>query len=136
MSIEYKLFGRPKTPEELMDKAERKGLDSVDVVLGDFDSIGGRNFSYHCVVELRAGKTRLRYSQHKYNRSGNLAEVVIEKAIVQQNSLQDAIEAAKILQDHGFQSSINGKSIEEAQEALEQHKEAIQAKRQELAPYL
>lgn len=136
MSVEYKLFGRPKTPEELMDKAERKGIDTVDVVVGTYDSLGMRDFSYHCVVELRAGKTRLRLSEHKYNRSGNLAEVVIQKAVIEQEGLEDAIEAAKQLQERGFKSSINGMPIEGAQEVLALHKDAIEIQRQKLTPYL
>lgn len=136
MSVEYKLFGRPRTPEELMNKAERKGIDSVDVIIGVFDSTGMRDFSHHCVVELRAGKTKLRLSDHKYNRSSNLAEVVIQKAAVEQEGLQDAINAAKMLHDAGFKSSINGMTLAEAQEALEQHREGMQIQRQKLAPYL
>lgn len=136
MSIEYKLFGWPRTPEELMDKAERKGFDSVDVVVGFSDSIGMRNFSYHCVVELKAGKARLRFSSHRYDRSSNLAEVVIQKAVIEQEGFQDAIEAAKMLQERGFKGSINGKTIEEIQEALDLQQEAIQAQRQKLAAYL
>lgn len=136
MSVEYKLFGRPRTPEELINKAERKGLDSVDVAVGVFDSMGMRDFSYHCVVELRAGKTKLRLSDHKYSRSSNLAEVVIQKAVIEQEGLQDALGAAKLLQERGFKSSINGMTVEEAQEVLRLHKEAIQTQRQKLAPYL
>jgi len=135
MSIQDKLFGRPKTLDEFVDKAKKKGINKVSILLTAYDDMGsffgGGLFNYHCLVILSAGKITLKISEHTRARLGNLYQTVIGKAEKARDGLKDAIKTAEKLSELGFEVSINGKSVNEAKEMLAQSDTEIQEKRQE-----
>ncbi len=124
MTIIYKLFGIPKTFDEFVDKMKRRGDNQVDVILGEYNKgvgVGGL-FDYNCIVSIKAGKTRLKLNEHTYLMGvGGFYSTQIGLAEVRQATLKDLIETAEKLQGLKLEATINGKSIDEAREAINQY---------------
>lgn len=136
MSIQYKLFGKPKTLDEFVDKAKKTGINKISVLVAAYDDAGnlfGEGFfNYHCRVGLLAGKIRLKLGEHTHIRFGHLYHTVIGKAEVEKEAFTEAVETAERLSNLGFEVTINGKPVNEVKEALEQYDKGIQEMKQKL----
>src|SRR3989338_6730314 len=107
MSIAYKLFGVPKTLDEFLDKVKRKGYNKVNINLWSYDNDDGFGpFNYHTVVDIRAGKIKLKLNEYTYVRTWNL----------------------KI---HGLESTINNKSTDELKKEISKYAGEILEKERE-----
>lgn len=103
MSLRYKLFGFPKTPEELAEKMRKHWLTDVNVDIktqrfydGVFD-----NFNYHTVAEFRSQHLMIKVGQRRKN-SLTDPHILRDMREMEVLTMRDAIEAAEYLEKEGF----------------------------------
>ncbi|HIJ13582.1 hypothetical protein J4461_03860 [Candidatus Pacearchaeota archaeon] len=132
MSIAYKLFGVPKTLDEFLDKVKRKGYNKVNINLWSYDNDDGFGpFNYHTVVDIRAGKIKLKLNEYTYVRTWNLNDTIIGKAKIELAALNEAAETADKLKIHGLESTINNKSTDELKKEISKYAGEILEKERE-----
>lgn len=130
MSLVYRLLGIPRTFEEFVDKAAKKGHRTVNVVLNNYDDEGS-SWNYHVLVSLQVENIRLKLLKYTHVRMGDLHATVIGKAEIEKTALERAVEAAEQLRERGFEVTIQRKPLDAARDAIALYREQILNKKRE-----
>ena len=108
MSLEYKIFGKPKTFEEFLDEQTRLDQRKIDVLVGQTTEAGGflsSTFYKKAYLDVRGGKRRLRLVESSYVLNDDFSSL-INKDQVDKILLAGAVYIAKELDNRGFETQI------------------------------
>lgn len=108
MSLEYKLFGKPKTFEEFLDEQTRLSQRKIDVLVGQTTEARGflSSTSYQkAYIDVRGRKRSLRLIEASYVLNDNFSSL-INKDQVDRILLAGAVHIAKELESRGFETQI------------------------------
>lgn len=126
LSFLYKLFGSPRTLDDFIDKAHRKGISTVNIQLC-YENENDAGFSkYHCFAVVEGGKHSLILHKRTHLRYFSLSDL-LAKADLEKEVLSESLNTAETFAKQGFLVTLNGKSLtsDEAQAILSQYDQRI-----------